>query len=555
VGAPRITTVRRVARERFGFDELRPGQGDALESILRGRDTLVVLPTGSGKSAIYQIAALLLDGPTVVVSPLIALHHDQLRSIAAQGNGHAEMANSTLRTADRDAVFARMADGDVEFLFLAPEQFANPDTVEQIRAAKPSLFVVDEAHCVSAWGHDFRPEYLRLGEVVAELGHPPVLALTATAAPPVRDEIVERLGMRDPDVVVRGFDRPNIRLSVEGFHESDDKRAALLTRVALATPPGIVYVATRKGAEDLAADLRARGLRAAVYHGGMKAKERREVHDAFLADELDVVAATIAFGMGIDKPNVRFVYHYDISDSLDSYYQEIGRSGRDGLPADAVLFFRAEDTGLRRFFAGGGRLGVELLTNVAATVRAVAGPVGVDVVAHVTRLAHTKLDNALRRLADAGALEIRDGAEVEWLDKSVSAEDAAARAAEAEDAHRRMEQSRVEMMRAYAEARSCRRAFILGYFGERFDPPCGNCDVCEAGWELDHRDGDDDRKAAVASAGTSLFVAGTDVRHASWGEGAVVRSDADVVVVLFDTVGYKTLDRDVVEERGLLEPV
>jgi ATP-dependent DNA helicase RecQ len=189
---------------------------------------------------------------------------------------------------------------------------------------------------------------------------------------------------------------------------------------------------------------------------------------------------------------------------------------------------------------------------VAATVRAVAGPVGVDVVAHVTQLGHTKLDNALRRLADAGALEIRDGVEAEWLDRSVSAEDAAARAAGAEDARRRMEQSRVEMMRAYAEARSCRRAFILGYFGERFDPPCGNCDVCEAGWELDTSGGGRD-SAIVRTA--PAFVAGTDVRHASWGEGAVVRSDDDVVVVLFDSVGYKTLDRDVVEERGLLEPV
>ncbi|MDQ4068186.1 MAG: RecQ family ATP-dependent DNA helicase, partial [Actinomycetota bacterium] len=275
--------MRTLARNTFGFDQLRPGQEDAIRAAAEGRDTLAVLPTGAGKSAIYQLAALLIPGPTVVVSPLIALQRDQVQALLANGVDAAE-ANSQVRAADRREAFEDFGSGDLEFLFLAPEQLANPEVLDEVAAAKPSLLVVDEAHCISSWGHDFRPDYLRLGAVAEALGRPPILALTATAAPPVRAEIVERLGLRDPLVVVRGFDRPNIALAVERFTDGDAKRAALLDRVTEAAREagvGIVYAATRRIAEEVAEALAARGVRGEAYHGGLPASRRREIEAAF----------------------------------------------------------------------------------------------------------------------------------------------------------------------------------------------------------------------------------------------------------------------------------
>ncbi|MDQ4091729.1 MAG: DEAD/DEAH box helicase, partial [Actinomycetota bacterium] len=235
--------LQRLARQTFGFQQLRPGQEEAIRAAAAGRDVLAVLPTGAGKSAIYQLAALIIPGPTVVVSPLIALQRDQVAALVANGVDAAE-ANSQVRAADRRQAFDDLIAGDLEFLFVAPEQLANPEVLEQATAAKPSLMVVDEAHCICSWGHDFRPDYLRLGAVAEALGRPPILALTATAAPPVRAEIVERLGLRDPLVVVRGFDRPNIHLAVERFTDGDAKRRAVLDRTAEAAGGpgvGIVY--------------------------------------------------------------------------------------------------------------------------------------------------------------------------------------------------------------------------------------------------------------------------------------------------------------------------
>ena len=546
---PTLADVERVARDRFGFAELRPGQAEAIAAVLAGRDTLAVLPTGSGKSAIYQLPAVLLDGPTIVISPLIALQRDQVAGLeGVTGVGVAATANSTLNVTERRAALDGVRAGEVDFLFLAPEQLKKDDVLAALRAVRPALFVVDEAHCISGWGHDFRPDYLLLDSVIAELGHPPVLALTATAAPPVRAEIVERLGMCDPAVVVRGFDRPNIELSVESFRDEREKRKALIARCASTPGPGIVYAATRKGAEELAAELRGHGLRTAHYHAGIGSKDRDTTHRAFLDDELDVVVATTAFGMGIDKPNVRFVFHHAISESLDAYYQEIGRAGRDGDPAQAVLFFRTEDLGLRRYFTGGGELGADTLLGVAVAVARHDEPIELSRLAEITGLSETRLTSALNRLEEAGAVEVMPGGEVQ-ASSEVHPVDAAEAAARNEESRGKIEQSRVEMIRSYAETRSCRREYLLNYFGEQIGGSCGNCDNC-----LDDESRRDDAGIETDDFDLEIVPFAPDQRvvHARWGEGLLVRADADTITVLFDDVGYKTLSLKLVIDSDLL---
>jgi ATP-dependent DNA helicase RecQ len=531
--------IDRVAHEVFGFRALRPGQREAIESVLAGRDTLAVMSTGSGKSAIYQIAGLLIAGATVVVSPLIALQRDQVDELQQRAAGGAAQLNSTLPTAERERALAELAEDALEFLLLSPEQLANPEVLAEIAEARPSLLVVDEAHAISEWGHDFRPEYLRLGAAAEAMGRPTIVALTATAAPPVRDEIVERLGMLDPEILVRGFDRPNIRLAVEPFYGeqgAERKLRALEDAIAAAPKPGIVYVATRRHSEELAATLCERGVTAASYHAGMRASERDEVQERFMGDGLDVVVATTAFGMGIDKADVRWVFHSEVAESLDAYYQEIGRSGRDGEPAQATLFYRSEDLGLRRFFAGTGHVEVDEIAKVLDAVRAAGGTVDPGTLQARVELSETKLTTALSRLEEAGAVHVLPTGDVEAADAHAEAIRAAA---EAEEKRRAFERSRVDMMRGYAETDGCRRAFILSYFGEPFTPPCGNCDNCERG-----------RVERVPD--DVPFEIGSRVAHEQWGGGVVQRYDDDAIVVLFDDVGYKTLALEVVRERGLL---
>ncbi|MFL5911773.1 MAG: RecQ family ATP-dependent DNA helicase, partial [Gaiellaceae bacterium] len=435
----------------------------------------------------------------------------------------------------------RLEDGEVEFLFLAPEQLANAEVRAELEAVAPSLLVVDEAHCISEWGHDFRPDYLRIGPLIEQLGHPVTLALTATAAPPVRREIVERLGLRDPCTLVRGFDRPNIRLAVERHYEAHHKDAALRAHVDELTKPGIVYVATRKHAEEVAEDLRESGITAVAYHAGLRAAERETTQEAFMADSIEVIVATTAFGMGVDKANVRFVFHYEISESVDSLYQELGRSGRDGLPANGTLFYRTEDLGIRRFFAGGGQVDGDQIRVVAAVVSRSDGPVDPVELGEVANLSQTKLITAVSRLEDVGAVKVLPNGFIAEKDGHPGMAQAAEEAAGLQVQREEFDRSRTQMMQAYAEHDGCRRHFLLSYFGEDFEPPCGNCDNCEAG-------------ALAADNGHEPFAVGSRVEHLKWGGGLVQRYEDDSVVVLFDSVGYKTLGLDLVVERGLLEP-
>jgi ATP-dependent DNA helicase RecQ len=461
---PSAQEIRKLAKQTLGFEKLRPGQRQAIEAVTSGRDTLAVMSTGYGKSAIYQLAGEFLDGPTIVVSPLIALQRDQVEAMEEAAPGEAAELNSTVSETKRQELMASLRRGEREFVLLAPEQLAKEEVLEELRAAGPSLLVVDEAHCISEWGHDFRPDYLRLGAFADQLGHPTLLALTATASPPVRREIVERLGMEDPAVFVRGFDRPNLHLAVRRFTEAPGKERALIEAVQEAAKPGIVYIATRKQSEELAEALQEAGVAAEAYHAGLGAKRRGELQDAFMDDEIEAIVATTAFGMGIDKPNVRFVFHAGLSDSVDSYYQEVGRAGRDGEPARACVFYRQEDQAIRRFLAG-------------------------------------------------GASEERE----------------------------EFEKSRLEMMRSYAEHSGCRRDFVLSYFGEEHEGPCGNCDNCDAG--LVEPEADVERPFEIGAA----------VSHSEWGAGEVQRYEADRVIVLFESVGYRTLDLDLISEKGLLQ--
>jgi ATP-dependent DNA helicase RecQ len=463
----------------MGYESLRPGQKEALEAILQGRDTLAVLPTGTGKSAIYQIAGLMIPGATVVVSPLIALQRDQLDAIAERNLASAALVNSLQRARERRETFSALESEEIEFLLLAPEQLQTAETLARLRALKPSLFVVDEAHCISEWGHSFRPEYLRLGSVIKSFEGVRTLALTATASPEIRREIIERLGLENPRVVVTGFDRPNIHLSVRGLTGENLKQRMLLQLVKELGSSGIVYVATRRHAEDVARELCRAGFRAGAYHAGLKRDEREQRQSEFMTGRFDVMVATNAFGMGIDKPDVRFVVHYDVSESLDAYYQEVGRAGRDGEPARAVLFFSERDLNLRRFFAGAGKLANEEVERVVAALNRASGELETKALSSEATLPAGRLSRALARLEDAGVIERELSGMVRLLGRARDVRRRVSSAVEAQEALRESNQRRIEEMRTYARTRTCRRAQLLSHFGEELGPPCTGCDNCD----------------------------------------------------------------------------
>ncbi len=473
--------LRDQLRNHFGFRQYRPGQAQAVDSAMHGRDTLVVMPTGSGKSLCFQLTALTLNGITVVVSPLISLMKDQVDHLFDNGV-YAVGMNSTLSPQEQLAAKKDIAQGRARVVYTTPERLADTAFRELLRGRKVELFVVDEAHCVSQWGHDFRPDYLALREAIDDLGSPPVMALTATATPDVIEDILAQLRMPDAEVVHTGFYRANLDLNVVQASGDAEKGALLLEQLQKAEGTGIIYCATVKAVKELTNFLESQGLSVDGYHGRLPARRRAEVQDRFMADEFNALVATNAFGLGIDKPDIRFVLHYHLPGTTEAFYQEFGRAGRDGDRASGALLYDPKDRKLLRFFQAKSYPDGDDLSNAHHTLKRLhhlPEPPTLPEILAISPLSASRMRVCLSLFTARGIVRYETGGRYRLLSPDLTRDEVARAGQSYRDRHERDLRKHQEMVE-YAESDGCRWQRLLGYFGGEGlpDDRCGHCDSC-----------------------------------------------------------------------------
>ncbi|MBS1813895.1 MAG: RecQ family ATP-dependent DNA helicase [Acidobacteria bacterium] len=540
--------LEREARRRFGIKRFRSGQREVLQAVFTGRNVLGLMPTGAGKSLCYQLAALFMPKPVVVVSPLIALMQDQ-QEHAADADIAVEKIDSTLTVSEATAVKQLIAEGIPQLLYVTPERLENAEFLESLKAnGGISLFVVDEAHCIAQWGHDFRPAYLGLHYARQQLGNPPVLALTATATDDVAKEILERLGAEDAVIVNAGTERTNLAFSVLPAVNNDAKLAHITRLLQEEQGSGIIYTASIKSANALHDTLKEHGISVGHYHGKMRTRDREAVQQAFMAGEHKVMIATKAFGLGVDKPDIRFVYHFEFPDSLETYYQEAGRAGRDGLPSRAVLLYRLEDKRIQSYFMAGR---YPKASEVRCVLQAMGEPSNAAEIADACHVGRRRTQVILYLLREAGIVRRTKRGWVIKRDDTVSDEEIETLLQTYLDRAEK-DRERLNDMMHYAQAPNCRVQVIREYFAEDTGKPCGRCDNCVAPQQAAEPAGETVITIPSPSGDIvttapetlpieepSLFEIGARVKHRSFGEGKVLDIHGDTLLVRFTKAGEK----------------
>jgi ATP-dependent DNA helicase RecQ len=477
----RWAELTRLARSRLGIQKFRPGQRELIEAVLAGRDAIGVMPTGAGKSLTYQLPALCASKPVLVLSPLIALMQDQQEKLAERGVPSAKL-NSTLSVREQNEVAEEIARGEHDLIYVTPERLERVEQLDQLKEQGVSLLVVDEAHCVSQWGHDFRPAYLAVRDARSELGRPPVLALTATATPDVLADIQRQLDMHDPVVVQTGIDRPNLFFEVLRTPSEVEKRTRLLALLREQPVPGLIYCSTVRLAQEVHRWLEQHEFEVGLYHGKLSSRDREDVQRRFMDDDLKLMVATNAFGLGVDKPNIRFIVHYNFPDSLETYYQEAGRAGRDGEPARVSLLYRLEDKRVQSYFLGGKYPKRAETLQLLEVLHQLAGEGGSAVslakLAEVAAISERHCKVIAAQLEGAGIADRKRG-RVRLL-RRLEAADELASLLDAYEQRRSNDRERLDTMMRYAQSAKCRSRLLHEYFDEPLERDCAHCDNCKA---------------------------------------------------------------------------